>query len=84
MISDRGGSGSWRETMTIGRNFAAQPRSANHAKLADAEPGVEQGPDDEPFGGRLAGVGQTISIFGGERFSHVLIRHLSPSKSCVL
>src|SRR5271157_2934695 len=27
------------------------------AKLADAEPGVEQSPDDEPFGGRLAGVG---------------------------
>ena len=54
------------------------------AKLADAEPGVEQSPDDEPFGGRLAGVGPTIRLFGGERFSHVLIRHLSPSKSCVL
>src|SRR3974377_2205653 len=54
------------------------------AKVADAEPGVEQSPDDEPFGGRLAGVGQPIRLFGGERFSHVLIRHLSPSKSCVL
>src|SRR5271166_4474224 len=54
------------------------------AKLADAEPGVEQSPDDEPFGGRLAGVGQTIRLFGGERFSHVLIRRLLPSKSCVL
>ena len=47
-------------------------------KLADAEPGVEQGPDDEPLGGRLAGVGQMIRFFGGERLSHVLIRHLPP------
>ena len=42
------------------------------AKLADAEPGVEQSPDDEPFGGRLAGVGQAIRLFGGERLSHVI------------
>ena len=48
------------------------------AKLADAEPGVEQGLDDEPLGGCLAGVGQTIRFVGDERFSHVLIRHLSP------
>src|SRR5271157_3972776 len=54
------------------------------AKLADAEPGVEQSPDDEPFGGRLTGLGQTIRLVVGERFSYVLIRHLSPSKSCVL
>src|SRR5208282_6326137 len=54
------------------------------AQLADAEPGVEQSPDDEPFGGRLTGLGQTIRLVGGERFSHVLIRHLSPSKSYVL
>src|SRR5271166_6236379 len=53
------------------------------AKLADAEPGVEQGPDDEPLGGRLAGIGQTIRFFGSKRFSHVLIRHLSPRNSCV-
>ena len=53
------------------------------AKLADAEPGVEQGPDDEPLGGRLAGIGQTIRFFSSERFSHVLIRHLSPRNSCV-
>jgi len=43
------------------------------AKLADAEPVVEQGPDDEPLGGCLAGVEQAIRFFGGERFSHVLI-----------
>ena len=54
------------------------------AKLAAAEPGVEQSPDDEPFGGRLTGIGQTIRLFGGEWFPHVLIRRLSPSKSCVL
>ena len=32
----------------------------------------------------LARVGQTIGRFDGERFPHVLIRHLSPPKSCVL
>ena len=54
------------------------------AQLADAEAGVEQGPDDEPLGGRLAGVGQAVGLVGGEGFSHVLIRHLPPPKSCVL
>ena len=53
------------------------------AQLADAEPGVEQGPDNKPFGGRLAGVGQTIRLGGGEWFSRVLIRHLPPRNSCV-
>ena len=33
---------------------------------------------------RLAGVGETIGFVGGERFSHVLIRHLPPPKSCVV
>jgi len=47
------------------------------AKLADAELGVEQSPDDESFGGRLAGIGQTIRLFGGERFSHVLMVSLA-------
>ena len=36
-----------------------------------------------PLGGRLAGVVQMIRFFGGERLSHVLIRHLPPPKSCV-
>src|SRR4030088_3149593 len=54
------------------------------ARFADAEPGVETGPDDERLGGRLAGVGQTIRFFGRERSSHVLMRDLSTSKSCVL
>ncbi len=52
--------------------------------LAHAEPRVEQGPDDESLGGCLAGVGQTIRFFGSERFSHVLIRHLSPRNSCII
>ena len=53
------------------------PLRGEVAKLADAEPGVEQAPDDEPFGGRLAGIGQTIRFFGSERLSHLLIRHPS-------
>src|SRR5208337_3901316 len=53
------------------------------AQLADAEPRVEQGPDDEPLGGCLAGVGQAIKFVRRERLSHVLIRHLPPPNSCV-
>jgi hypothetical protein len=30
-------------------------------KLADAESGIEQGPDNEPLGGRLAGVGKSVA-----------------------
>jgi hypothetical protein len=41
------------------------PLRGEVAKLADAEPGVEQGPDEEPFGGRLAGIGQTIRSVRG-------------------
>ena len=36
------------------------------AKLADADPGVEQRLHDKPLGGRLAGVGQAIRFVGGE------------------
>ena len=54
------------------------------AQLADAEAGVEEGPDDEPLGGRLAGVGQAVGLVGGERLSHISIRHLPPPKSCVV
>jgi hypothetical protein len=42
------------------------------AMLADVKPGVEQPPDNEPLGGCLAGVGQTIRFFGSERFSRLL------------
>ncbi len=71
--------------LTQDRIATARGRSLKWvAKLADAEPGVEQGPDDAPFGGRLSGVGQRIRFVGNERFSHVLIRHLSPRNSCVL
>src|SRR4051794_33450675 len=59
-------------------------RRGEVAKLANAEPGVEQGPDDELLGGCLAGIGQSIRFVGRERLSHVLIRHLPPPKSCVL
>ena len=51
---------------------------------ADAEFKDEQSPDDEPIGGRLAGIGQAITFVGCERFSHVLIRHLPEPNSCVL
>ena len=54
------------------------------AQFADAEPGVEQGSDDEPLGGRLTGIGQAIRLVGGERLSDVLIRHLPPPNWCVL
>src|SRR5512135_3401622 len=54
------------------------------AQLADAETGVEEGPDDEPLGGRLAGVGQAVRLVGREWLSPVLIRHLPPPKSCVV
>jgi hypothetical protein len=38
-------------------------------QLADAEAGVEPGPDAEPLGGRLTGVGEAIGLHGGEWFS---------------
>jgi len=64
------------------RGLRSELESRRKARRRGAR--VEQGPDDEPFGGRLAGFEQTIRCFGGERFSHVLIRYLSPSKLCVL
>ena len=79
--------------LAVGAAFAFDPELAllpedapggDAAQLADAEPGVEEGPDDEPLGGRLAGVGQAIRFVGGERLSHVLIRHLPPPKSRVV
>ena len=48
------------------------------AQLADAEAGVEEGPDDELLGGRLAGVGQAVGLLGGEGLADVLVGHLSP------
>ena len=51
------------------------------AKLADAEAGIEEGPDNESLGGGLAGVGEAIRFVGGERISHVLIRHIPSPKS---
>jgi hypothetical protein len=36
------------------------------AQLADAQAAVDQGPDDEPFGGRLTGVGEAVRLLGGE------------------
>src|SRR5262249_44865511 len=47
-------------------------------QLADAEAGVEEGPDDEPLGGRLTGVRQAVRFGGGARLSHVLIRQMPP------
>jgi len=48
------------------------------AQLTDAEAGVEQGPDDELLGGRLAGVGEAVGLFGGKRLTDVLIGHRFP------
>ena len=48
------------------------------AQLADAEAGVEQGPDDELLGGRLAGVGEAVGLLGGEGLADVLVGHCSP------
>jgi hypothetical protein len=48
------------------------------AQLADAETGVEQGPDDEPLGGRLAGVGEAVGLLGGEGLANVLVGDRSP------
>lgn len=51
------------------------------AKLAHAEPSVEQAPDDEPVNRCLAGVGEMVRFLDGERFSHVLIWYVSSPKS---
>ena len=48
------------------------------AQLADAEAGVEQGPDDELLGGGLAGVGESAGLLGGEGLADVLVGHCSP------
>jgi hypothetical protein len=48
------------------------------AQLDDAEAGVEQGPDDELLGGRLAGVGEAVGLLGGEGLAYVLVGHCSP------
>jgi hypothetical protein len=45
-----------------------------------AEAGVEQGPDDELFGGGLAGVGQAVGLAGGEGFANVLVGHRHPRR----
>src|SRR4051794_23390778 len=43
------------------------------AELGDAQAGVEQGPDDEAFGGGLARVGEPVGLVGGERLAGVLV-----------
>jgi hypothetical protein len=47
-------------------------------QLADAEAGVEQPPDDNLLGGRLAGGGQLFRFLGGEGLADVLVGHLAP------
>ena len=47
-------------------------------RFADAEVGVEQGPDDELLGGRLAGVGEAVGLLGGEGLADVRVAHGSP------
>ena len=48
------------------------------AQLAHEESGVEQGPDDELLGRRLAGIGQAVGLLGGEGLADVLVGHCSP------
>src|SRR5262249_21127041 len=83
----------WCYPLAAGAGLALDPELApvpedvpgsEAAQRACAEAGVEDGPGAEPLGGRLAGVGQAVRLFGGERLSHVLIRHLPPPKSCVV
>src|SRR5262245_56910329 len=48
------------------------------AQLADAEAGVEEGPDDELLSGRLTGVGEVVGLLGGEGLADVLVGHCFP------
>jgi hypothetical protein len=73
--------------LAVGAALAADPELAllpedvlggQVAQLADAEAGVEQGPDDELLGGRLAGVGEAVGLLGGEGLADVLVGHGSP------
>ena len=73
--------------LAVGATFAPDPELAllpedvlggQVAQLADAEAGVEQGPDDELLGGRVAGVGEPVGLVGGEGLADVLVGHLSP------
>ena len=47
-------------------------------RFADAEVGVEQGPDDELLGGRLAGVDEPVGLLAGEGLADVLVGHCVP------
>src|SRR5271154_6662024 len=76
-----------RATLALEPELALLPEDVfrgEAAKLADAESCIEQGPDDESLGRCLAGVGQAIRFGGGQRLSHVLIRHIPSPNSCVL
>jgi hypothetical protein len=54
------------------------------AEFADAQPGVEQGPDDESLGGRLAGVGESVSFLDGEQLPDERVGHLFPGNCASL
>ena len=49
--------------------------SGQGAQLANAEAGVEQGPDDELLGGRLSGTREAVGLLGSEWLADVMVGH---------
>jgi len=73
-----------------GAAFALQPQLAllpedvlrrEVAKLAAAEPGVEQGPDHQALGGRLARVGELVGLLGREGLTDVVVGISPPNRA---
>ncbi len=51
-------------------------------EVRSPEPEIEQGPDDGPLGGCIAGVGEEVGFLGDEGLPDARIGHRSPLESC--